>query len=125
MTWTVRPAAPAEATAVTDLLALGFGQGPTMAPHHRAAWEAVAELDRTLVVEDEGRVVGTGMALSLGVALPGGGSLPMAGVSEVAVSPTHRRRGILAALLDALHRQAAERGEPLMLELDMRQLFIY
>src|SRR5690606_30938214 len=112
MTWTARPASPAEATAVTDLLALGFGQGPTMAPHHRAAWEAVAELDRTLVVEDEGRVVGTGMALSLGVALPGGGSLPMAGVSEVAVSPTHRRRGILAALLDALHRQAAERGEP-------------
>ncbi|HLT70030.1 MAG TPA: GNAT family N-acetyltransferase [Acidimicrobiales bacterium] len=111
MTWSVRPADPAEATAVADLLALGFGQGPTMAPHHRAAWEAVVELDRTLVVEDEGRIVGTGTAHSLGVALPGG-AVPMAGVSEVAVSPTHRRRGILAALLDALHRQAAERGEP-------------
>jgi predicted acetyltransferase len=37
----------------------------------------------------------------------------MAGVTEVVVSPTHRRRGLLTALLDAVHDQAAERGEPL------------
>lgn len=95
-----------------DLLAVGFGIGPVAPPAHRAEIEAVAEVDRVLVVEDGGQIVGTGAAHSLQVALPGGG-VPLAGVTEVAVAPTHRRRGVLSALLAALHDQAAARGEPL------------
>ena len=35
--------------------------------------------------------------------MPGGAVLPMAGVSGVAVSPTHRRRGVLRAMFAELH----------------------
>jgi predicted acetyltransferase len=110
--WTPRLIEPDELPAVIDLQAVGFGAGPTSPPDHRAAVESVAEVDRTFVVEDEGRIVATAAALSLHVALPGGVA-PMAGVTEVVVSPTHRRRGLLTALLDTVHDQAAERGEPL------------
>lgn len=110
--WTPRLIAPDELDTVIDLLSLGFGGGPTASPDTRAAVRAVAEADRTFVVEDEGRIVGTAAAFSLQVALPGG-SVPMAGVTEVVVSPTHRRRGMLTTLIEAVHDQAVERGEPL------------
>ena len=112
MTWTPRPIDAAELPTVLDLLAKGFGIGPVSPPVHQAEVTAVAELDRTIVVEDEGRIVATAAAHSLHVALPGG-AVPMAGLTEIVVSPTHRRRGLLSALLDALHDQAADRGEPL------------
>ena len=92
---------------MADLLALGFGQGPTMAPHHRAAWEAVVELDRTLVVEDEGRIVGTGMAHSLGVAPPGGRRWRVSASGGLAHAPSVVAS---AALLDAPHRRPSGRA---------------
>lgn len=112
MTWTPRLIEPDELPAVMDLLAIGFGIGPVSPPAHQAQMRAVTEVDRTFVVEDEGRLVGTAAALSLRVALPGG-AIRMAGVTEVAVSPTHRRRGLLTALIEAVHVQAVDRGEPL------------
>ena len=112
MTWTPRPIDPAELPAVLDLLARGFGVGPTSPPDHQAEVQAVAEIDRLLVVEDGGVIVATAAAHSLHVALPGG-AVPMAGVTEVVVSPTHRRRGLLSALLEGIHDQALERDEPL------------
>lgn len=111
MSWSPRLIEPDEMPAVVDLLALGFGAGPVSPPDLRAAVEAVAEVDRIFVVEDDGRPVGTAAAYSFTVALPGG-SLPMAAVTQVVVSPTHRRRGLLTALIEAVHDQAAERGEP-------------
>ncbi|HEX6419236.1 MAG TPA: GNAT family N-acetyltransferase [Acidimicrobiales bacterium] len=112
MSWSPRLIRPDELPAVVDLLALGFGEGPVAPPEIRAAVEAVAEVDRTFVVEDEGRLVGTAAAYTFNLALPGG-TVPMAAVTEVAVSPTHRRRGLLTALLEAVHDQALQRGEPL------------
>ena len=112
MTWTPRLIQPDEFDAVADLLATAFGSGPTAPPDHRAEIEAMAELDRVFVVEDEGRFVGTAAALSLDLALPGG-SVGLAGLTEVSVLPTHRRRGLLSALIESVHDQAVERGEPL------------
>jgi predicted acetyltransferase len=112
MAWTPRLMKPDELAAVADLAARGFGIGPVLPPDHRAQFEAVNEADRTFVVEDEGRIVATAAAFSFHVALPGG-AVPMAGVTEVVVSPTHRRRGLLSALLDVVHGQAVEREEPL------------
>jgi predicted acetyltransferase len=112
VTWTPRLIEPGEIDAVADLLAIGFGSGPTAPPDHRAEVVAMAELDRVFVVEDAGRFVGTAAALSVNVALPGG-SVGMAGLTEVAVLPTHRRRGLLSTLIEAVHDQAVERGEPL------------
>lgn len=50
--------------------------------------------------------------LPLELAVPGG-SLPCAGVTVVGVLPTHRRRGILRALMRAQLADMRERGEPL------------
>jgi predicted acetyltransferase len=112
VTWTPRLIEPDEMPAVVDLLARGFGVGPVAPPDLQAEARAVAEVDRTFVVEDEGRFVAVAAAYSFRLGLPGG-SVPMAAVTEVVVSATHRRRGILTALLDAVHDQAVARDEPL------------
>jgi predicted acetyltransferase len=41
-----------------------------------------------------------------------GGRVPAAGVTVAAVLPTHRRRGVLRAMMRALHDACHERGEP-------------
>jgi predicted acetyltransferase len=43
--------------------------------------------------------------------MPGGALAPVSAVSAVAVQPTHRRRGVLTAMIDALHDDARARGE--------------
>lgn len=111
MTWTPRLIEPDELPAVADLLARGFGAGPVAPSDYQAELAAVAEVDRTFVVEDESRFVACAAAYSFSLALPGG-SVPVAGVTEVVVSATHRRRGILTALIGAVHDQAVARGEP-------------
>ena len=58
----------------------------------------VFEVERSLAAFDAGEIVGTTGACSLTLTVPGG-SVPMAGVTAVGVQPTHRRRGILTALM--------------------------
>ena len=111
MTWTPRLIGPDELDTVIDMSAFGFGVGPVAPPDYRADVGPRIEPDRTLVIDDGGRPVATATAMSFTLATPGG-SLPMAAVSEVVVLPTHRRRGMLTALLGALADQAAERSEP-------------
>jgi predicted acetyltransferase len=65
--------------------------------------------DRYLVAEEkgageQGEVVGITGSYPFDVTLPGGAALPAAGVSWVSVAVTHRRRGILRALLAEQHR---------------------
>jgi predicted acetyltransferase len=82
--------------------------------HEEAAkvWEAALDFDRAIAAHDGDRVVGTAAAYSFDLTVPGG-MLPTAGVTTVAVQPTHRRRGVLRRMmqmqLDDVHR----RGEPL------------
>jgi predicted acetyltransferase len=75
-------------------------------------WTSV-ELDRTLAAFDGDEMVGTGRLYSLELTMPGGRLLPAAGVSWIAVLPTHRRRGILSAIKRTQLDDAAERGEAL------------
>ncbi|HMF03364.1 MAG TPA: GNAT family N-acetyltransferase [Acidimicrobiia bacterium] len=75
-------------------------------------WTSV-ELDRTLAAFEGDQIVGTGRLYSLELTMPGGRLLPAAGVSWIAVLPTHRRRGILSAIKRTQLDDAADRGEPL------------
>src|SRR4029077_5798616 len=50
---------------------------------------------------DDGRAVGGAGAFSYEMSVPGGASVPTAGVSVVGVLPTHRRRGLLRSLMKA------------------------
>jgi predicted acetyltransferase len=74
--------------------------------------EAYTELDRALAAYAGDRVVGTAGIFSFDLTVPGG-TLPAAGVTMVGVHPTHRRRGILTAMMRAQLEAVRERGEPL------------
>ena len=70
------------------------------------------DLARSIAVFDNGSIVGGAHSHLLEMSAPGG-TVAVAGVSNVAVQPTHRRRGIMRDMmryqLDGIH----ERGEPL------------
>jgi predicted acetyltransferase len=111
VTWKARLIEPGEMPATIDLTALAFAVGPQATENYRREAGLVLEPDRVFVVEDGDVLAGTAASFSMAVALPGGGTLPLAGVAEVAVSPVHRRRGILRTLMEAVHDQALDRGE--------------
>lgn len=71
------------------------------------------ELDRTLATFERDAIVATAAAVSFGISVPGGATLPCAGVTEVTVQPTHRRRGLLTMMMKRQLADIHERGEPL------------
>ena len=75
------------------------------------AWGAL-DVDRTLAGFEGDELVATSRNYSLELTVPGGASLPAAGVSAVTVRPTHRRRGVLRQMMRGLLDEAAGRGEP-------------
>ena len=68
--------------------------------------------DRMHAAVEDGGVVGGAGAFTFDFTVPGG-SLPCAGVTVVGVYPTHRRRGVLTALMRAQLDDAHARGEPI------------
>ncbi|HUR50298.1 MAG TPA: GNAT family N-acetyltransferase [Acidimicrobiales bacterium] len=72
------------------------------------------ELERSWLAEDAGRMVGTITGYSFELTLPGGSTVPMAGLSDAAVTPTHRRQGILTELMARFDADVAEREEPVI-----------
>jgi predicted acetyltransferase len=88
----------------------GFGQAP--APSEMPRNWAEGELDRTRVALDGDQIVGVSRNYSFELTMPGGGFVPAAAVSWVAVVPTHRRRGVLTQMMAALHDDARARAEP-------------
>jgi predicted acetyltransferase len=72
----------------------------------------VLPLERMHAAHEDGRIVGGAGAFSFDLSIPGG-SLRTAGVSVVGVYPTHRRRGVLRAMMRVQLDDARARGEPL------------
>jgi predicted acetyltransferase len=100
----VRPATPADFTAICDLLGTVFHE--EIAPDVEAE---VYETERSLVADDAGLVVGHADAFTRELTVPGA-VIPAAHVSGVGVLPTHRRRGILTRLMHRQLREIAEAG---------------
>ena len=69
------------------------------------------DLDRTWAAFDDGRMCGTYRSWATELTVPGGQRLPAAAVSAVTVLPTHRRRGILRAMVEAEHDAIRQRVE--------------
>jgi len=63
-------------------------------------------------VEDDAFVGGAG-AYNFDMTLPGGAVVPVGGVSCVSVAPTHRRRGVVSALMTRQLDDLAQRGKHL------------
>ena len=88
-----------------------FSDAPT--PEDRAQVEATAEWDRTFGVYCGPTLCGTTAAYGFELTLPGGRVTPTSGVTAVAVLPTHRRRGVLTALMRQQLEDVVGRGEVL------------
>jgi predicted acetyltransferase len=69
--------------------------------------------DGSVVACNGDDIVGMSHYLDLQLTVPGGTVLPVAGVTLVAVAPTHRRRGILRAMYTELHDRIAGARYPI------------
>jgi predicted acetyltransferase len=107
----LRPVTEAELPAFVQVDRTGFGLDFTEQTIRDAF--TLLELDRTLAAFDGNHLVGTAAAFSFELTLPGLTIAPAAGVTWVAVLPTHRRRGVLRAMMTRQLDDIAERGEPL------------
>ncbi|TFV64919.1 UNVERIFIED_ORG: GNAT family N-acetyltransferase [Bacillus sp. AZ43] len=105
----LRPATAEEWPAWLQQMAGAFGETPTGL--YLETPPPVAELDRSLGLWDEGRVVATSGIYSRALTVPGA-VVPCAAVTWVTVAPTHRRRGVLTAImrrqLTEIHEQGRE-----------------
>ncbi|MEO8328778.1 MAG: GNAT family N-acetyltransferase [Candidatus Nanopelagicales bacterium] len=82
-------------------------------PESLKADRALLELDRAVIAWDRDEPVGCSAIYSLNLSVPGG-SVATAGVTWVGVVPTHRRRGVMSAMMKDRHDAIYEaRAEPI------------
>jgi len=111
MTFEVRPAGD---LGEYDAALMSIGQYFGMERNEEGAgrFARLLPIDRMHAAWDDGVVVGGAGAFPFPLSVPGG-MLACAGTTVVGVAPTHRRRGVLRALMRAHIDDAHERGEPL------------
>lgn len=99
-----------------DLGAIGVADGSafglTYSEQDLTDVRPLFEPDRFLLACDpvDGQIVGVTGDFPFTMTVPGGATLDVPGVTWVSVIPTHRRRGVLRALLTAQHRRFVEDG---------------
>ncbi|GGO00068.1 UPF0256 protein [Microbispora rosea subsp. aerata] len=109
MSLTVRTIAESEWSTYSDVLYEAFNS--SYPPELRERWRELTEFDRTIAAFDGDLAVGGAQILSFSMTVPGG-PIPVAGVTSVGVLPSHRRRGVLTALMTRqLHDLHEGRGE--------------
>jgi predicted acetyltransferase len=107
----VRPCAdPGELAAALAPIFGYFGSRPDAETGER--FSRVLPPERMHGAHEDGKVVGGGGAFPFELTVPGARTVRAAGVTVVGVVPTHRRRGILRALMRAQLDAVHERGEP-------------
>jgi predicted acetyltransferase len=107
----VRACAPDEVRGALDPIWHYFGRRVTAEDVERFA--PILPAERVHAAFDAGTVVGGAGAYLFETTVPGGATVPTAGVMAVGVLPTHRRRGVLTELTRRQLADAHERGEPL------------
>ncbi|OLT15512.1 hypothetical protein BJF78_01850 [Pseudonocardia sp. CNS-139] len=103
-----------------DLPAIALADGRAFGVHYTDTdlddIRALFEPDRYVLAEDPDHgIVGITGDFPFDVTLPGGAAVPAAGVTWVSVAVTHRRRGILRALMAEQLRAFAGAGLPVAL----------
>ncbi len=111
MAWDVRPTKDLnEFKAAVGAISHYFGGGPDDERAERFA--KVLPLERMHAAFDGDVVVGGAGAFPFQLTVPGG-VVPCGGVTVVGVLPTHRRRGVLTAMMRAQLEDIRDRGEPI------------
>ncbi|MEU9297791.1 GNAT family N-acetyltransferase [Streptomyces sp. NPDC048266] len=111
MTVDVRTVAESEFPDWQRALRTGFLRPPVVSDEEVADRLAHVDLARTIGAFDRDRVVATFRSFRQEVSTVGGGSLTADAISQVTVSPTHRRRGLLSRMMTADLAAAKERGD--------------
>jgi predicted acetyltransferase len=106
----IRPITPDQGGQFSDVMATAFGE--TFTPEELADHDRWFEYDRSIAAFDGDRIVGTGGAYSMELTLPGLTTIPVGGLTAIAVLPTYRRRGILRAMIAYHFDEVEGRGEP-------------
>ncbi len=105
----IRPISPGEYPAFAAVHSHAFNSAPHGQDRRERAL-ALMEFERSLAAFDGTTLVGKAGAYSLRLCVPGAVT-PVAGVTMVGVLPSHRRRGILSALMRRQLHDIHDRGE--------------
>ncbi|MET7616920.1 GNAT family N-acetyltransferase [Streptomyces sp. NPDC005408] len=92
-------------------LKTGFLQPPVVSDEEVTERRAHTDLTRVRGAFEDGRCVATFRSFDQRLTAVGGAALPASAVSNVTVSPTHRRRGLLSRMMTADLAEAKERGD--------------
>ncbi|MFE9673339.1 GNAT family N-acetyltransferase [Streptomyces sp. NPDC006259] len=95
-----------------DTLIRAFG-GVDESAEERALWRDLTPCERSIGAWDGDELVGTAGAFDFRLTVPGGASVPTAGVTMVGVAATHRRRGVLTSMMRRQLDDVRAWGEPL------------
>jgi predicted acetyltransferase len=93
-------------------------------PQHLDLMQKVIEPDRTLVLRDGEKIVAATAIYPRRISVPGG-EVPVAGVTQVGVRPTHRRRGMLTTLMRRQLADVHEAGDEAVAALWASESVIY
>ncbi|MEU9880902.1 GNAT family N-acetyltransferase [Streptomyces phaeochromogenes] len=96
----IRPTTDKDLDVFVDTVHAAFGLFPEPPVEGGGLWWSALEMDRCLLtLTADGRPVGTAAAHSFELTLPGETLVPAAGVTAVGVLPSHRRQGVLSAMM--------------------------
>ncbi|MFG3661448.1 GNAT family N-acetyltransferase [Streptomyces sp. NPDC047706] len=107
----IRPITEEELADWHRAMSVGFLQRPTLAEEQLQARRAQFVPGRLLGAFDGDRCVATFRSFAQEVTAVGGAFVPADAVSNVTVSPTHRRRGLLSRMMTEDLTAAKERGD--------------
>ena len=108
----IRPTTDQDLDVFVDTVHAAFGHFPQTTTDGRGALWSAFEMDRSLLaVTADGRPVGTAGAYSFELTLPGEIIVPATGVTAVGVLPSHRREGVLSAMMRHQLTDLRARGE--------------
>ncbi|MCL1694020.1 MAG: GNAT family N-acetyltransferase [Actinomycetia bacterium] len=110
---TTRPIIEEESVPFREAIMLGFGEDLND-EEFPPEWLKVIPLDRTVAAFHGDVIVGTLAGFPFDVTVPGGEQISMAGTTIVTVASTHRRQGVLTAMMRDHVKDGRSRGEPLM-----------
>jgi predicted acetyltransferase len=110
MSYEVRRATDDRLADVLRAVEMAFGE--EVSDHEVETKRRTIEIDRVIYIEDEGDIVAGGGAYTFKATVPGN-VLPTAGVTLIGVKPSHRRRGLLRAMMEQQLDDIHGRGEPI------------
>ena len=110
----IRPTTDEDLDVFVDTLHAAFGSFRETPTDGGGLWWSALEMDRCLLATTaDGRPVGTAGAYSFELTLPGETVVPASGVTAVGVLPSHRRQGVLSAMMRHQLTELRARGESL------------